>query len=85
MELLKKIWDAISNLFSGNDISTKTEKNVRKNIVRGSVNGPQFQGNVKNYIIASDNSNVKVGPDIRVSKEEPTDQDAGDIWFEEIE
>ena len=35
MEFLKKIWDAISGLFGGSDISLKSKKEVRKNVIKG--------------------------------------------------
>lgn len=85
MEFLKKIWDAISGLFGGSDISLKSKKEVRKNVIKGENNGPIINGNVDKSIVTGSHSNVRVGADIQVSKEEPSDQEEGGLWLREVE
>ena len=81
MEILKKIWDAISGFFGGSDISLKVENEVRKNIIKGENNGPIINGDVDKSIVTGSYSNVRVGADIQVSEEEPLDQEQGGLWL----
>lgn len=83
LSLLKKVWDKISEFFGGGDMSVNTKKDIQKNTVKGDNNGSIIQGDVNNSIIAEPGSSVKIGADIKISREEPTDQETDGIWLKE--
>lgn len=72
MEWLGKIFNAIRGFFSRKNISIESNKDTRKNIIKGDNNGIVVNGD------------MKVGSAIKVSEEEPEDQDEEDMWLKII-